>query len=161
MKKQFLKSTLALLFAVFLTSFAFAEEPAAPAEVPAEAAPKKQKDLPRSGSLSSSISGIHDSRAIPGPWGGVDVKGETASPITGSVSKISANKWQMRVFNNSEDSYSVSLAVHQYNRVGTKIKSDSFSYSLRPGASAERTLSSLAETEQCTLDLVNWKKTSK
>ena len=122
---------------------------------------KKEKptpELPKSGSLSSTVSGVYDSRVVPGPWGGVDPSGESSSPISGSVSRVSANKWVMKVFNNSDDTYSVNLAVHQFNLTGSKIKSDSFSYNLKPGESAQRDITSLAQTEQCSLDLVSWRK---
>lgn len=123
---------------------------------------KKEQELPKSGSLSSTISGVHGSRNVPGPWGGSSARTEDkAAPISGSVSKVSAREWRARIFNNSEDTYSVNLAVHQFDRNDKKIKSDSFSYTLKPGQSVDRPISALATTEQCSLDLLSWKKLNK
>ena len=117
-----------------------------------------EKELPKSGSLSTSSAGTSASRAVPDAWGGVDPQGKESAPITGSVSKQTPTKWIARVFNNTDETYTVNLVVNQFNRSNTKIKSDSFSYTLRGKQSAERDITALSTTEQCTLDLVNWTK---
>ncbi len=119
---------------------------------------KPEKKLPKSGSLSISSSGTSASKNFPDPWGADNVVDSNSAPITGSVSKISPTNWVAKVFNNSDDTYSVSLAVYQYDRRNTKIKSDSFSYTLRPRESAERPISTSMNTEQCELDLLSWNK---
>jgi hypothetical protein len=126
--------------------------------VNAENVKSEEKVLPRSGSLSQTISGVHGSRAVSEPWGGTDTQGKDQPPISGSVSRISPTRWVMRIFNNSSDAYSVDLSVVQLNRQGNKIKSDSFSYSLKPGQTAERDIAASSLTEQCSLDLRSWKK---
>lgn len=118
----------------------------------------EEKDLPKRGSLSKSITDVHDSRAVDGPWGGLDAQGGAAAPISGSVSRINQTLWRMKVFNNSDDTYSIDVAVNQFNKQGTKTKSDSFSYTLKPRQSAERDINAPAHTDQASLDLVSWKK---
>lgn len=130
--------------------------------VPLSAAPQKsakEKDLPASGALASSG---HFGRGNTGadlPWGSTD-GGITngGSPISGSITRINPNEWQLKVFNNSKDSYSVSLQVFQYNSSGSKVKTDSLSYSLAPGKSAERKIPAGISSDRAELNLGNWKK---
>jgi len=125
----------------------------------ADAAPNTESssELPKSGELSASLSGGYGKRQLAEPWGGVDERGETNSPITGSVSKKNAREWTMRVFNNSDDPYSVQLQVNMYGRTGGKTKSDSFSYTLKPKGSVERGLVAPTGTEEAKLSLLSWK----
>lgn len=117
-------------------------------------APKKE--LPRSGTLSgTSVSGT-GGKSVDAPWGSEDVINGGA-PISGSVSKVSERQWNMRIFNNSEDTYSVDLEVAQLNERNTKVKSDHYSYTLRPKQTAERSISAYSNTKQCTLNLLSWK----
>ena len=91
-----------------------------------------EKVLPKSGSLSSTVTGgYRGSMGVDVPWGENVLSEEPTSPITGSVSRVSPGQWVMRVFNNSEDRYSVNLEVAQYNIRGAQIKGDSFSYTLK------------------------------
>ena len=119
---------------------------------------ENKKDLPKRGALSNTVSGVSKDVKVPDAWGGNDPAGKDVAPITGSVSKITPSKWVARIFNNSEDTYSVNLAVHQYNRSNSKIKTDSFSYTLKPKEKAERELSATAATEQASLELLSWSK---
>jgi|GEM_PF-1810736 len=126
---------------------------------------EKKEELPKSGVLSRSLGTGYQSTNVDMPWGsdGKDSAGGAASgrpPISGSVSKVSPAQWLMRVFNNSEDSYSVNLRVIQRDMRGTVLKSDSFSYNLRPGQKAERSISSYRNTADAELNLVSWKKLS-
>ena len=119
---------------------------------------KKDKPLPKSGSLSTNISGITGNKAVPGPWGGVDTSGEDASPISGSVSKLSKERWVVKLFNNSENTFSVDVAVTQLDRNGSSVKKDNYSYTLMPKQSVERSVTASPQTEQANLELVKWKK---
>ena len=94
------------------------------------------------------------------PWGENVLSEEPTSPITGSVSRVSPGQWVMRVFNNSEDRYSVNLEVAQYNIRGAKIKGDSFSYTLKPKETAERPINAESSTDRCELNLKSWKNLS-
>lgn len=125
----------------------------------ADAAPKVESsdELPKSGELSAALSGGYGTRKLAEPWGGVDERGEDASPITGSISKKNAREWTMRVFNNSDDPYSVQLQVNMYGRSGGKTKTDTFSYSLKPKGAAERALIAPTGTEEAQLSLLSWK----
>ena len=115
----------------------------------------KKKELPREGSLSfSGGMGGETGIGVAMPWGSDN---EGSAPITGSVSKSGPDTWMMRVFNNSEEPYSVSLKVLQFNPQGTQVKSDSFSYTLKPGQKAERSVSAGSGSTRGELKLESWK----
>ena len=57
---------------------------------------EEKKELPKRGLLGSSASGGTGSHGVDMPVGGVDPTGETSSPLTGSVSRISKTEWQAR-----------------------------------------------------------------
>jgi len=118
---------------------------------------ESSKDLPKTGDLAASLSGGYGSRELAEPWGGVDERGDETSPITGSISKRNTREWTMRVFNNSDDPYSVQLQVQLYGRTGGATKTDTFSYSLKPKSSAERTILAPVGTEEARLALLSWK----
>jgi hypothetical protein len=130
-----------------------------------DAAAAKKKELPKSGILSRSLDTGYQSKDVNLPWGYGEkdkVRDEDSGqpPITGSVSKVSERQWIMRVFNNSEDSYSVDLKVTQRDNRDTVLKTDSYSYNLKPGEKAERNISSYANTADAQLALVSWRKLS-
>ncbi len=132
---------------------------------------ESDKDLPRSGSLAtSSVSGAA-SAAIPDPFGALDPSGHQISPITGSVSRVSADKWVVRVFNNSKDSYAVTVDVIQragrpgnggYGALGgNEVRRDSFSFTLKPESSSERVVPAGVGSKEAELNLRSWKNLSK
>ncbi|MEZ4754658.1 MAG: hypothetical protein R3A13_10200 [Bdellovibrionota bacterium] len=121
---------------------------------------QEEIELEKSGTLSSSVSAGFSNQKVPKPWGG-DVLGNEQAPISGSVSRATNNEWIMRVFNNSEDKYRVTLEVAQYGRAGRKIKGDHFSYSLKPGETVERNIRGTNGTESADLKLKSWKNLSK
>ncbi len=123
-----------------------------------EGAASKATPLPRSGSLSTSISTGAVNQKIPDVWGGVDGKDE--APIAGSVSRLNPSTWQMKVFNNSKDTYSANLGVVQRNSRGSVVKSDSFSYTLRPNQSESRTIAAGLNATEAALDLRSFKNLS-
>jgi hypothetical protein len=116
------------------------------------------KDLPKSGLLSGTYSLETDSTAVSEPWGNTGSAANSNSPITGSVSRISKQQWKASVFNNSEDSFSVSVKVKQIDSRGSVVKSDYFSASLKPKNSAERQFSSASSALNAELELLSWKK---
>jgi hypothetical protein len=124
------------------------------------AAPK-EKELPKSGNLSTSVMSGAPTTEIPDPFGGVDLDDAESAPITGSVSRIDEDTWRMRVFNNSQDAYSVNLGVQQRDDGGRVIKTDNFSYTLKAGASAEQSIQSASGAFEAALDLRSYQKLTK
>lgn len=120
----------------------------------------KKKTLPKTGSLSSSGSFGSGSAAVDVPWGDEDAA-KGGAPISGSVSRLDAGQWLMKVFNNSKTAYSVNLEVVQFDKSGKRVKGDFYSYVLQPGKSAERKVGSASSTEYAELKLNNWRKMGK
>lgn len=121
----------------------------------------KEKELPKSGNLSTSVMSGAATTEVPDPFGGIDIDDAEAAPITGSVSRIDEDTWRMRVFNNSQDVYSVNLGVQQRDDTGRVIKTDNFSYTLKGGTSAERSIQSASGAFEAALDLRSYRKLSK
>ena len=117
--------------------------------------------LPKSGNLSTSLKSGAASAEVPEPFGGEDISGEKEAPITGSVSRTSRDAWTVKVFNNTKDEYSVDLDVIQVNMSGATVKTDSFSYRLKPGQSEEEKVSTGIGARDAELNLRNWKNLSK
>jgi hypothetical protein len=124
------------------------------------AAPK-EKELPKSGNLSTSVMSGAATTEVPDPFGGIDISDEESAPITGSVSRIDQDTWRMRVYNNSQDVYSVNLGVQQRDDSGRVLKTDNFSYTLKPGTSAEQSIQSASGAYEAGLDLRSYRKLSK
>lgn len=120
--------------------------------------PPASPTLPKSGVLSRSLIDVSDSRSVGMPVGGVDAQGGEAAPISGSVSRLSAREWKMRVFNNTDETYSVSLEVEQRSASGTRIKGDSYSYTLKGKESKEQQIAAYANTVDCILTLKSWRR---
>lgn len=122
-----------------------------------EKAPKK-KELPQSGVLSSTASTGYNQKSVAGLWGDPYGRGsEAGAPISGSVSRLSPKEWNMSVSNSSKDPYSVSLEVVQFDARGTRVKGDSFSYTLAPAQRIDRRIASAVNTVDCQLKLLQWK----
>lgn len=160
MKHIFLFSLLPLIFCspvlsqeeIFPT-IAVPTRPVRKAPTPA----KKETPLPKSGVISSSIDSGAGKRVVEMPWGQKDVTESDAPPVSGSVSRLNPREWIIKVFNNSEKTYSVSLRLTQFNARGGQTRGDSFSYTLRPKQSAERTVPSASGSVDAQLKLENWK----
>ena len=118
------------------------------------------KDLPTSGNLSTSIKSGAAEAENPQPFGGEDVSGDIVAPITGSVSRLSRDTWIMKVFNNTKDEYSVDVDVIQLNTSGSTVKTDSFSYRLKPGESEEESISTGLGARDAELNLRRWRNLS-
>jgi hypothetical protein len=119
-----------------------------------------EKDLPKRGVLSSTNVGGYGSREVDEPWG-FDDSGRETAPITGSVSR-QGGRWVARIFNNHPDNtYSADVQVNLFNRNGTKVQSGSFSLTLKPGQSVERTVSGPANVESANVELKGWKNLTK
>lgn len=125
-------------------------------------AKRKERELPKSGLLSSSASSGYGSRATDLPFGGLDLDGRDAAPVSGSVSKLGGDRYVARLFNNTKDEpISVSAEVVQVNRSGTRVRSDSFSTTLAPGQKYERQISAASSVADVQLALRSWKSLKK
>ncbi len=118
------------------------------------------KRLPRSGNLSTSLKAGSAMSTVPEPFGGDDISGDKLPPITGSVSRTGRDTWTMKVFNNTKDEYSVDLDVIQVNPRGATVKTDSFSYRLKPGESEQEKVSTGIGAMDAELNLRSWKNLS-
>jgi hypothetical protein len=119
-------------------------------------APPTPTPFPQKGVLSRAATKNYNTKIVDGPWaGGGDSQG--AAPIAGSVSRKSGREWVAKLYNNSEDAYSVSVEVIQMNKSGKKEKTDSFSTRLSAKGSYERSLRATERTVDCQLNLVSWK----
>lgn len=115
--------------------------------------------LPQRGLLSKSSTFGYNTKLVESTWGSED-SGKSEAPIAGSVSKRSDREWVARLYNNSDDVYSVSVEVRQLNAQGKRERSDSFSARISPQGSYERSLSSTARTVDAELELRSWKNLS-
>ena len=119
---------------------------------------RKEDDLPKSGNLSTSIISGASNAKIPDPFGSVDFSGTEKAPITGSVSRVDADTWRLRVFNNAKDTYTVNLGVVQRDLDGRTVKSDNFSYTLKSGGSQEQDIQSSPAAMGADLNLRSYHK---
>lgn len=123
---------------------------------------RKDKDLPKSGSLSSTRMTGQVSNAVPEPFGVVDPSGKEISPITGSVSRINNDTWEMKVLNNSKsETYSVDVEVIQRDDGGRVVKKDAYTYNLQPESSNGRRVMSGLNVRQAELNLVKYKNVTR
>lgn len=116
--------------------------------------------LPSSGNLSTSLKSGAAVAEIPEPFGGDDISGDRLAPITGSVSRATRDSWSMKVFNNTQDEYSVDVDVLQLNTGGQTVKTDSFSYHLKPGHSEQEMISAGIGARDAELNLRRWRNLS-
>lgn len=141
--------SLTLLLSLWNTSVV-AQEDTAPAA--------KKKQLPKSGSLSSSGTLGTGDHAVGLPWGSDAIRG--GAPVSGSVSKANEKQWTLKLFNNSKDTYDVNLSVMQFNERKVRVKTDHYSYKLGPRAKTQRQVSSAIGAAFAELSLDSWKKTA-
>ena len=122
---------------------------------------KKKEELPQKGVLSTTVTKSYKNAKLDIPWGSTDAVGGGVSPITGSVSRFSEKEWLVKVFNNSDKRYSFNVKVTQYSDRGSQVKSDSFSYTLKPKESVDRKLSRSSGARDAQLSLEGWKALDK
>lgn len=133
-------------FSLFLGGVAIAEDEKS-----------KEREIPRSGTLSSTVvAGGTESISVESNPGAedVDIFTDQQAPITGSVFKSpSQSEWIARLFNNSESKYSVQVEVVQFDVNQKILKRDSFGITLNPGENSQRMISARANSQQATLNL--------
>jgi|GEM_PF-4565585 len=113
------------------------------------------KDLPQSGVLSGSQSSLRGG-SFDGVFGGADLEGKTANPISGSVSE-SDSTLIAKVFNNSDKKVRGSFLVIQKSKEGKLIKTDSFSSTLKPNGKFTRNFKKYPRTSSQILKIKSWK----
>jgi len=126
-------------------------------------ADQSERELPKRGTLSATFQGGDEGIAVPSPWGAEesDMFTDGTTPVSGSVSRgMSGNEWVARLFNNSQDRFSVDVEVVQYNDRRQNVKSDSFSTTLQPGQRVERTFQARSNSHQAELNLRSWRNLS-
>ncbi|NDC36948.1 MAG: hypothetical protein EBZ48_02725 [Proteobacteria bacterium] len=122
--------------------------PAAPAGAP----------LPQRGSLASTTDRGYGTQSSPSQWGGLELEGKNAPPVSASVARGKRSNWELKVFNNSEDIYTVTIALDQLGSSGGKVKTDSFTFSLKAGAHQTRSVPASASSTGAAATLVSWKR---
>lgn len=122
---------------------------------------KKERELPQSGVLSGSTSGGFGSHAVAEPWGGVTTEGESGAPIQGSASRIDDRTWLVKVFNNSEDKFRVTIQLIQRDGENRKVKTNSFATSIPGGGKEERRMPGHPSATNSEVRLVSWKRFKK
>ena len=110
--------------------------------------------LPASGVLSSATEGGMGGTDVNIPWGS---KYNQAPPIAGSVSKLSERELSVKLFNNTESTYAVTVAVLQFKSGGAVLKTDIYSYTIKGKGSVERTVPGSPLTVASRLELRSWK----
>ncbi len=114
--------------------------------------------LPQSGSLAGSWNSTMGGQVAPEVWGGIEIAGTPSAPIAGSISKTGSNSWTARVFNNSGDSYSVSIAIEQINSRGGTTRIDHLSIIVPAGKAVEREVKAHPSTTSAQIEMKGWKK---
>jgi hypothetical protein len=128
----------------------------------AEEQKNRKKGLANEGVLSQTHNGGTAAADVDVPWG-TDVLKDKPAPIAGSVSRVGAREWVMKLINNTEDTYSVSVEVVQtcrdvcLTKGVTKIKSDNYSYTLKSKQTVEKKFTTVASVTDCSLKLTRWK----
>lgn len=114
-------------------------------------------NFPGSGNLAGSYAGTSKHPSYGGPWTSKKDKANSydESPIAGSVSKVSNEKWVAKIFNNSKSTYSVRYEVVQYDSNHSRLKSESFTNTLSTGQSRSIDISALARTASCEINLLS------
>lgn len=115
--------------------------------------------LPKTGLLATSQSGS-GSMSTGSAWGDQGITSSGGAPISGSVSQAGWNEWLIKVFNTSQDDYRVTVRVVQYGDKGKQIGAPSFTFTLKAGQSAQRSIKSSPLVKNCSLEMRNWKNLS-
>ena len=114
------------------------------------------EDLPKTGTLASwRLLGETDI-AVELPWGTEDVIGKTPAPVTASIARLDRRNWIMRLFNNSDHHFRLSLEVLQFNDQGENLRSDYFTHNLRAGSSIDRRVPAVRHVVQIQVNLRDW-----
>lgn len=122
---------------------------------------EKKEGLPSSGRLAGSSVGGYGHTGFEGAWGGENLTGENASPVSASVNRQDKQNWLVRVFNNSEDEYKLNLLIEQKDDTSRRLKSNPLSVSLKAGEAFERSIRAHVLAAHATVNLTRWSKIEK
>ncbi|MEY4668464.1 MAG: hypothetical protein RL518_1163 [Pseudomonadota bacterium] len=115
---------------------------------------KSDKELPKSGNLSTTFNTGRAASTAPEPFGFDELRRDEVSPLTGSISRINPGEWQIRVFNNSKsDTYSVNVEALQLNESLRVVKRDVFTYTLSPNSSKQQSVTAAPGVKGAELNL--------
>ncbi len=142
-----MKARLLLVVAVFWTSSQLAAD-------------EKSVSLPKSGLLAVSSQSGAGNTVTSDAFGGEDFSGAYVAPITGSVSRVGDSGWVCKVFNNSQDEYSINVDLKQLDLDGRQVKFGSYSFRLKPGASDQITSEAGLNSRRAELWLRSYKNLS-
>ncbi len=119
---------------------------------------KKKLNLPRTGEIASLVITDQDNVDAPMPWGADNQIGDLGSPIMGSITHVGEN-WIVRITNSTDDrTLNASFNLKQFDSRGRTVRSEPFTYSLRPKESVERRVRAALRISRVTLDLTDWKE---
>jgi hypothetical protein len=122
----------------------------------AQAGTEEAAELPSSGLLAGSRGGFGNT-GVGDTWG-EGTKG--GAPITASCNN-SGGSWGVKLFNNSEDKYRVSVKVKVYDSNNKQIDSSLISGTLTAKSSLDRTMRGKSGGVHCDVELLSWKRTEK
>ena len=117
--------------------------------------------LPQRGILASTSDRGYGTQSNPSQWGGMELEGKNAPPVTASVGRGARSNWELTVFNNSEDLYTVTVALEQLDKAGGRLNMDSFTLSLQSGQRQSRSVPANLRSTGAVANLVSWKKVAK
>ena len=160
MRLRLIGSLCSLVIAVSLSCQFACAAPSVSTGTQTDALREKDKELPQTGVLSSSIQTNSGKVAEQLPWGGVDQQGNSSAPITAQVLR-DGDKWRLRVFNNSELRYTFTIRVEQLNKDSKSLRSDSFSFTLPAKGAADRLISMAYEAAGTRVVMAGWKREEK
>ena len=153
-----MKRTRLLALAVVLSAFLSSTLMAQGKE---ESESERVAKLPKSGVLASYLTTGNTSAEMPMPWGGLDYGQGEASPLLGSISK-KEGVYLIRVSNVSKEvTIEANFEFAMYNTSGSKIKTDPFTLTLRPGEKNERPATGVSGAAMALLNITSWKERDK
>lgn len=122
---------------------------------------ESEENLPATGRLAGTTVGGYGYTGFEGGWGGYDIEGEDSAPVTASISRVSAEDWELTVYNNSEDLYKVSLVVEQTDDRSRRLKQNPISVSLKAGESFSRLVRAHVLAKHAAVNLRKWTRVEK
>jgi len=119
---------------------------------------RKDKELPKSGTLSATVQSGQAVNVASEPFGFDDNNAGAVSPLTGSVSRQGVGYWRARVFNNSQkDTYSVHVELLQRNERNVVVRRDAFTYTIGPKKEKSEVVPEGVGVRGAELNLVSYK----
>lgn len=117
--------------------------------------------MPKTGTLAATTNVPVGQATQDGPAGGNSLDEATVNPLTASVSRVADGEYEYKVFNNSEDQYTVSLDLIAKDADGRTVRRGASSASLSAGKSVTRTMRVPSNTANVSIEMRNWKKRSR